>query len=141
MTKILIVDDSAFLRRILKGYLAKKRPEGSLTDGCILLEAESKEQALRLYKEERPEVILLDIVMNRGDRDGIEFLMEMMKENNPPKVIMMSAIGQDRVMAECRNLGALEYIIKPFDEQQVIATVDSVLANESPPSFVSDVSC
>lgn len=130
MTRILVVDDSAFLRQVLKGYLSGERLKSFFTSECVVSEANSRSEALRKFDQERPHLVLLDIVMDLSERDGIEVLTAIMRAGTGCKVIMMSAVGQDRIIRECMAIGAAGYVMKPFDEQQVYAAVKGALANQ-----------
>lgn len=113
---ILIADDSTFLRLILRDVFSKN---------YRILEAEDGENAVKLFREERPDVVLLDVVM--PERDGMGALREIKKLDPQAKVIMVTAVGQESIIHECRKLGAIDYITKPFDEQAVLKTVEKYL--------------
>ncbi|HEX9664479.1 MAG TPA: response regulator [Patescibacteria group bacterium] len=112
--KILIADDSAFMRRVLKGILEK----GGYTN---TVEAENGRQALEKFKAEKPDLILLDIVM--PEVDGIEVLKKIGSKAN---IIVISAVGQDVIMEDAKKSGAKGYIVKPFDEKEVLEEVNKV---------------
>lgn len=121
MKKILIADDSLFMRKVLADILSSK------PDEYELLQAHSGKSALELFKKGKPDLILLDIIMPEGEEAGIEVLREVMKINPEAKVVMITAVGQELVIKECKKLGAKDYIIKPFDEKQVVMTVEKYL--------------
>lgn len=121
MKKILITDDSLFMRKVLHDILSSKSGE------CELLEASSGASALELFKKEKPELTLLDIIMPEGEEAGIKVLRKVMKTDPKANVVMITAVGQELVIKECKKLGAKDYIIKPFDEKQVIKTVEKYL--------------
>lgn len=121
MKKILIADDSLFMRKVLTDILSSK------PDEYELLEAHSGRSALELFKKEKPDLILLDIIMPEGEEAGIKVLRTVMKTNPETKVIMITAVGQGLVIEECKKLGAKDYIIKPFDEKKVVKTVEKYL--------------
>ncbi|HDH41370.1 MAG TPA: response regulator [Candidatus Altiarchaeales archaeon] len=118
MTKILLADDSAFMRKILTNILAK----AGYTD---IIEAEDGEETVSIYKRERPDLILLDIVMKK--KYGTESLKDILEINPDAKVIMVSAVGQEKVIEEAMQLGAKGFIVKPFKEDEVIKKVKEVL--------------
>ncbi len=120
MKKILIVDDSAFMRGILKHILSKKYE---------IVEADSGDKALEQVKKEKPDLVLLDIIMPAGEEEGVRVLQETMKTNRGAQVVMITAIGHDAIIKQCKKLGAKDYIVKPFDEDQVIGTVRKFLGN------------
>jgi len=117
--KILIVDDSAFIRRIVKDSLNG----GGFQD---VIEAENGEQALRKYAMERPDLVLLDVIM--PGLDGTEVLKKIMVMDENAKVIMLSAVGQDKTKDLCSELGAVGYVVKPFDKAQLVKTVTSIIS-------------
>jgi len=121
MKKILIADDSLFMRKVLTDILSSK------PDEYELLKAHSGKSALELFKKEKPDLILLDIIMPEGEEAGIKVLRQVMKADPEAKVVMITAVGQEVVIEECKKLGAKDYIIKPFDEKQVIRKVERYL--------------
>ena len=121
MKKILIVDDSLFMRMVLKGILSKIEGEYET------VEADSGSKALELLKRAKPDLVLLDIIMPEGEEEGVRVLQTIMKNDPERKVIMITAVGQDPVVEQCKKLGAKDYIIKPFGEEQVIETVRKAL--------------
>jgi len=116
--KILIADDSLFMRRILKDILSDK---------YTIVEAESGSKAEQQFKEEKPDLILLDIIMPEGEEEGIKVLKKIGKSNPGAKVVMITAVGQDTIIEECKKLGAVDYIVKPFDREEVINIVQKYL--------------
>jgi len=121
MKKILIVDDSLFMRMVLKGILSKMEGEYET------LEADSGTKALELLKRVKPDLVLLDVIMPEGEEEGVRVLQIIMKNDPESKVVMITAVGQDPVVEQCKKLGAKDYIIKPFEEGQVMETVRKVL--------------
>jgi len=116
--KILIADDSLFMRRILRDILSDK---------YTIIEAESGAKAEQQFKKEEPDLVLLDIIMPGGEEEGIKVLKKIGKSNPKAKVVMITAVGQDSTIEECKKLGALDYIIKPFDREEVINMVQKHL--------------
>ncbi|MFH1287709.1 MAG: response regulator [bacterium] len=113
--KILIVDDSMFMRKILKDILSDKYQ---------IVEAESGSTAKKMIKEEKPDLILLDVIMPEGEEEGISVLKNTIKTMPKAKIIMVTAVGQDSIIEECKKSGAVDYIIKPFDREKVVNTVE-----------------
>lgn len=116
--RILIVDDSMFMRKILSDILVKK---------YLLSEASTGSQAMGVFIRERPDLVLLDIILPEGEEEGISLLKQIMKLDPKQAVLMISAIGLEVMMAQCKKLGARGYITKPFDFEQVISTVEEIL--------------
>lgn len=118
MDKILIVDDAAFMRMMIKDSLKK----GGYSD---FLEAENGELALAAYKENSPDLVLLDITM--PIMDGIQALQAIKGYNPQAKVVMCSAMGQEGMVVEAIKNGALDFIVKPFKADRLLQTVNSAL--------------
>ncbi|HIH09428.1 MAG TPA: response regulator [Candidatus Diapherotrites archaeon] len=118
MTKILVVDDSAFMRKILTGILQK----AGYNEVC---EASDGDEAVDVFLQQKPDVTLLDIIMPHS---GIEALSEILSKSAAAKVIMITAVGQEGIMKETMDIGAIDYIIKPFREEKVIAAVRRALS-------------
>lgn len=113
--KILIADDSSFMRKVLKDILAEAGFEN-------FIECEDGKECLEKYKSEKPDLILLDIIM--PGLDGIEVIKQIGKE---AKIIVISAVGQEKMIEEAKSYGAKDYIVKPFDKEDVIAKVKKVI--------------
>jgi len=120
MKKILIVDDSAFMRGIVKHILSKKYE---------IVEADSGDKALEQVKKEKPDLVLLDIIMPAGEEEGVRVLQEIMKTNRGAQVVMITAVGHDAIIKLCKKLGAKDFIVKPFDEKLVAETVEKCLSD------------
>ena len=119
MEKILIADDSMFMRMTLKNNLPK---------GYEIIEADSGAKALKLFESQKPDMVLLDIVMPEGEEEGVDVLRKIMKSDPKACVVMITAIGQDAIIDQCKKLGAKDYIVKPFDENVVAETVKKYLS-------------
>ena len=117
MKKVVVVDDSEFMRAVLKGVLKQEDYE--------IIETGDGEEAVEQFKVEKPDLVLLDIIMPK--KDGIAVLNSLKKINSDANVIMITAVGQEAIIKECQKLGAKGYIVKPFDEKQVLDTVKKVL--------------
>ena len=118
MTKVLIVDDSSFMRALLRNVLNKIGVKD-------ITEASLGKQAIEEFKKQKPDLVLLDIIL--PDIGGDEVLVDIMKAKSKPKVIMVTAVGQKPIMEKCRKLGVKEYIIKPFDNKKIEATIRRVM--------------
>ncbi len=114
MAKILIVDDSRTSRKILRGLLERGGFE-------VVGEAANGEEGYLKYKELLPDVTTMDITM--PVMDGIESLSLIKHENKNAKVVMITAAGQKEKMVESLKRGADEFIIKPFDEGDVLEII------------------
>jgi CheY-like chemotaxis protein len=120
--KILVADDSMFMRKMLKDILSEEEYE--------IVEANSGLTALAQFKKEKPDLILLDIIMPEGEEEGLTVLKTVKKLSSEAKVIMISAVGNDSIIAECKKIGAVDYIIKPFEKGKVIETVRKYLGKK-----------
>ena len=120
MKKILIVDDEAEIVEFLGNFLKRK--------GAHVFIATNGTEALEIFRNNNPDLVLLDIVMPEGEEEGIRVLQEIKKSNPKAQVVMITAVGQNAIIEGCKKLGVKDYIVKPFDENQVIETVDKYLS-------------
>lgn len=116
--KILIVDDAAFMRMMLKDILTK--------EGYEVIEAADGVDAVDKYKANTPDIVTMDITM--PNMDGIQALKEIKKMNGNAKVIMCSAMGQQQMVIEAIQNGAKDFIVKPFQADRVKEAIASVAA-------------
>lgn len=116
--KILIVDDAAFMRMMIKNILVKEGYE-------VVGEAENGAQAVEKYKELNPDLVTMDITM--PEMDGITAVKEIMKINAAAKVVMCSAMGQQAMVIDAIQAGAKDFIVKPFQADRVIEAISKVL--------------
>ncbi|MBO4374036.1 MAG: response regulator [Lachnospiraceae bacterium] len=115
---ILICDDAAFMRMMIKDILSKN---GYNVAG----EAENGAKAVEKYAEVKPDLVLMDITM--PEMDGIQALKKI-KENDPAAlVIMCSAMGQQAMVIEAIQAGAKDFIVKPFQAERVLEAVKKVV--------------
>ena len=115
---ILICDDAAFMRMMIKDILTKN---GYNVAG----EAENGLKAVEKVKEGNPDLVLMDITM--PEMDGIQALKEIKKIDGGAKVIMCSAMGQQAMVIESIQAGAKDFIVKPFQAERVIEAVKKVV--------------
>ena len=115
---ILVADDAAFMRKVIRMTLT----EVGLGN---IVEAKDGEEAVALFKDKHPSLVLLDITMEK--KNGLEALGEIMEEDPDAKVIMCTAIGQQQTVMEALGLGASDYVIKPFQKDKLVEAVLSVL--------------
>lgn len=118
MPKVLIVDDAAFMRMMIKDILVKNGFE-------ISGEAPNGLKAIELYKADKPDVVTLDITM--PEMDGIQALKGIRNYDPNAKVIMCSAMGQQAMVMEAIKSGAKDFIVKPFQAERVIEAIKKVL--------------
>ena len=118
MSKILVVDDAAFMRMMVKDALTKN----GYTD---IIEADDGSIACSLFESEKPDLVIMDIPM--PNKTGIEALRDIKAADAGAKVIMCSAMGQEAMVVEAIKLGALDFIVKPFKPDRIIQAVTKVL--------------
>ena len=115
---ILICDDAAFMRMMIKDILTKN---GYNVAG----EAENGVKAVEKYNELKPDLVLMDITM--PEMDGIEALKKIKEADSSALVIMCSAMGQQAMVIESIQAGAKDFIVKPFQADRVIEAVKKVV--------------
>jgi len=116
--RILIVDDAAFMRMMIRDILTKNGYE-------VVGEAQDGAQAIEKYKELNPDLITMDITM--PEMDGIAALKEIRKLDSNAKVIMCSAMGQQAMVIDAIQAGAKDFIVKPFQADRVIEAIKKTL--------------
>ncbi len=119
--RILIVDDALFMRRMLADILKKEGFE-------VCGEAENGKEAVDKYKELKPELVTMDIVMPKMEEiDGVAAVKEIIKIDPQAKIIMVSAMGQHALVVEAIQAGAKDFIVKPFQPSRVIEAIRRIL--------------
>ena len=118
MYKILVVDDAGFMRKMVQTHLTK----AGYTD---FTEGEDGARAVELYKENKPDLVIMDITM--PNMNGIDALREIKTFDPDAKVVMCSAMGQEAMVMDAIKLGALDFIIKPFKADRIVQTVNKIL--------------
>ncbi|WLR52348.1 response regulator [Bacillus tianshenii] len=116
--RILIVDDAAFMRMMIKDILSKNGFE-------VVDEAADGAQAVEKYKEHNPDLVTMDITM--PEMDGITSLKEIKKINPEAKIIMCSAMGQQAMVIDAIQAGAKDFIVKPFQADRVLEAIKKTL--------------
>ena len=116
--KVLIVDDAAFMRMMLKDILTKNGYE-------VVGEAENGAKAVEKYKEVTPDLVTMDITMPK--RDGITALEQIMNFDKNARVVMVSALGKEELVKKSLLLGAKNYIVKPLDRKKVLERIGTAV--------------
>lgn len=118
MARIMVVDDTAFMRAILKTALEE--------DGHkVVAEAANGQEAVQMYKQYKPALVTMDITM--PVMDGLEALTEIRTLDPGAKIIMCSAMAQQKLVIEAIYAGAKDFIVKPFHKDRVLETIERVL--------------
>lgn len=112
--RILVVDDSLFARSILRGILNKNGYEN-------VVEAIDGKEAVEVYEKEKPDLVLLDLIMEK--MDGVEVLKQIMEEDKNAQIIVVSAVGQETIVSQCMNLGSRGFLVKPIDEKELMSEI------------------
>jgi two-component system chemotaxis response regulator CheY len=116
--RILVVDDAAFMRMMIKDILVKNGFE-------VVAEASDGEEALEKYREHRPDLVTMDITM--PEMDGITSLKKIKEIDPQAKVIMCSAMGQQSMVIDAIQAGAKDFLVKPFQNERVIEAIKKTL--------------
>jgi two-component system, chemotaxis family, chemotaxis protein CheY len=119
MARVLVVDDAAFMRKLLSDALISGGHE-------IVGHAGNGTEAIERYQELRPELTTLDITM--PEKDGLQALAEIMAIDPTARVVMCSALGQETKVLESIKLGAKDFVVKPFQPDRVLEAVGKALA-------------
>ncbi|MDQ0190547.1 response regulator [Alicyclobacillus cycloheptanicus] len=116
--RVLIVDDAAFMRMMIKDILVRHGYEvvGEAADGV---------QAVEKYQELRPDVVTMDITM--PEMDGIQALREIRNFDPDARVIICSAMGQQTLVVDAVQAGAIDFVVKPFHADRVIEALQRAL--------------
>ena len=119
MARVLVVDDAAFMRKMVGDALSGGGHE-------IVGEAGNGAEAVQRYQELRPDVMTLDITM--PEKDGLSALADIMGADPSARVVMCSALGQESKVLESIKLGAKDFVVKPFQPDRVLSAIEKALA-------------
>jgi two-component system chemotaxis response regulator CheY len=119
MARVLVVDDAAFMRKMVTDALTKGGHE-------VVGEAGNGVEAIARFQELKPDLMTLDITM--PEKDGLAALAEIVAADPSARVVMCSALGQESKVLEAIKLGAKDFVVKPFQPARVIEAVDKALA-------------
>lgn len=118
MAKVLVADDAAFMRLRLRTILQQA--------GHEVVEAATGSEAVHKFASEGPNVVFLDITM--PEMDGMEALTAIRKSDPGAKVVMCTALGQQNIILQAVKDGALDFIVKPFDQGRVLAALSRAVS-------------
>ncbi|OHD70243.1 MAG: two-component system response regulator [Spirochaetes bacterium RBG_13_68_11] len=115
---VMIVDDLAFIKIVLRDILEK-------AGFRVVGEASNGDEAIRVYLDKRPDVVLMDITM--PGMDGLTALKKIREHDPNARIIICSALGQQRLIVQAIQLGAKDFIVKPFQPQRIISALKKAL--------------
>ena len=123
MEKIMLVDDAAFMRMIIKNAWTQKGYSN-------FVEAQDGAEAVKKYDEEKPDLVIMDITM--PNMDGLQALKKIRESDTSAKIVMCTAMGggaieQDSIVVDAIKSGAKDFIVKPFNAERIVQTVNSIL--------------
>lgn len=114
---VLVVDDAAFMRMMIRDILAR--------EGYTIYEAVNGRDAVEKYLEVRPDLVTMDITM--PGMSGLEALQAIRDQDPEARVLMVSAMGQQKMIVEALEYGAMDFLVKPFQPTKVLETVKKCL--------------
>lgn len=119
MAKILVVDDAGFMRTLVKDALVSAGHE-------IAGEAENGNQAVTRYKKLRPDLVTMDITMR--EKDGVQAAAEILSFDRQARIIMVTALGQEKLLAKAVQLGVKDFVVKPFTPERIRSAAERALS-------------
>ncbi len=117
--KILIVDDANFMRMIVKDTLAPRGFE-------ICGEAANGNEAVAKYQEMKPDLVTMDITMK--EKDGLQAAKEILAVDPDARIVMVTALGQEKMLMDSMAIGVKDFVVKPFKSERIISAVQKALA-------------
>ena len=114
---VLVVDDAAFMRMMIRDILAR--------EGYVIHEAVNGRDAVEKYLEIKPDIVTMDITM--PEMSGLEALRLIREQDPAARVLVVSAMGQQKMIVEALENGALDFLVKPFQPTKVLETVKKCL--------------
>ena len=118
MAKIMLVDDAAFMRMMVKNALTKSGYDN-------FVEAQDGAEAVMKYAEEKPDRVIMDITM--PNMDGLQALKKIRESDPNAKIVMCTAMGQEGMVVDAIKSGAKDFIVKPFNAERIVQTVNTIL--------------
>ena len=120
MAKIMLVDDASFMRMMVKNALTKSGYDN-------FVEAQDGAEAVKKYEEESPDMVIMDITM--PNMDGLQALKKIREAHPDAKIVMCTAMGQEGMVVDAIKSGARDFIVKPFNADRIVQTVNTILGN------------
>lgn len=118
---VLVVDDAAFMRMMIRDILSK--------EGYVIHEAVNGRDAVEKYSEIHPDLVTMDITM--PEMSGLEALRVIRAADSAARVLMVSAMGQQKMIVEALESGAMDFLVKPFQPTKVLETVKKCLQTQA----------
>lgn len=115
----MIADDSNAIRLVLKDILL-------IGDHTVMGEAKDGEEAVELFLQINPDLLLLDLAMPK--KDGLTVVQEIIAQNPTAKIILITASDDQKIIQQCLDSGAISFISKPFDFNNVLTAISDILA-------------
>jgi len=119
MQKVLIVDDARLMRNIIKSTITESFGK------VLFIEASNGREAIEMYKKESPGLVTMDITME--EKNGLEAAKDIKAFDQSAKIIMVTAMGQEKLMNECIKAGIEDFIVKPFSKARIYASISRIL--------------
>lgn len=116
--RILVVDDANFMRTIVKDTLTPKGFE-------VVGEATNGNEAVSLYEQLKPDLVTMDITMR--EKDGLEAAREILAKDPNARIVMVTALGQEKMLMDSLSLGVKDFVVKPFEPERIISAVEKAL--------------
>ncbi|MCP4764574.1 MAG: response regulator [archaeon] len=118
MAKILIVDDTGFMQRVITNIIQGMNHE-------VVGTADNGNDGIRLYKELKPDLVTMDI--NMPGKTGLDAIQEIMKFDSEAKILLCSALGFEKLKMDAIDMGVKDCITKPFDKEQLVQKIECIL--------------
>ena len=118
MPRIMLVDDAAFMRMMVKNALTKSGYDN-------IIEAQDGAEAVKKYAEEKPDMVFMDITM--PNMDGLQALKKIREDDPNAKIVMCTAMGQEGMVVDAIKSGARDFIVKPFNAERIVQTAQAIL--------------
>ena len=122
MNKILIADDAKLMRDIIQHVLAE------IGEFEIII-AHNGKDAVQLYKKHHPDLVTMDITME--EKNGLEATQEILQFDPAAKIIVVTALGQEKLLNACLSTGARDFIVKPFTRERILSAIRNCMEEES----------
>ena len=119
MPSIMIVDDSSYLRSVLRAAFERAGYD-------VVAEAENGNEAVERYAKYRPDVVTMDIVM--PEVNGLTAIQRIMEFDNAARIVVITALGHEPMLKKALGAGALNFIIKPIEAREALAAVEAAVA-------------